>query len=568
MESARPAADLNDYIGMAKRHWLTVLGALLVGVTGAAALAAGTPKEFASTTSVLVQPVASLDANVVGGRTRAEINLDTEAQLVRSNDVSTEAATLLRGSVSPQRLATAVSVDVPPNTAVLRIRFHARTAVAAQAGSHAFAEAYLHHRQQSAQREIDGQMASLDSKIKALNSQLGTTNRKISEAERGSAEMTDLRSRKATLTAQITNMSNRLNQFSVMTAEGGRIITDAALPGRPTKPDVPLYLGSGAVLGLLLGLFIAICRQRFDGRVRQGSDLPRRAGVPLLAALDDRLNLSATELCAPHTPGGRVFNRLRNEVLATLTPDDQVIVISSAHPGAGSTLVAANLADALARSGSEVVLVSAHAPDLGTPTTPLTDLFRVAGGPGFTDVLAGRATLTSALQPTQRNSRLSVITTGGTATAAGLLQGEDVRTVLTALCDQTEYVVIDAPSTASSADAQSLAGLADAAIITAERDTSRIAEVADAAQQFARVGTPLLGGVLLPTVKLAARPVRPTQRPAPAHHAAAHHVAADDPTLVVDLWDEDPTPTGGLPTHAAPPLPAGTPGDDAPRTTR
>ncbi|MFC7481340.1 hypothetical protein ACFQX7_16700 [Luedemannella flava] len=299
-------------------------------------------------------------------------------------------------------------------------------------------------------------------------------------------------------------MSNRLNQFSVMTADGGRIITDAALPGRPTKPDVPLHLGGGAVLGLLLGLLLAIGRQRLDGRVRQGSDLTRRAGVPLLAELGDRLHLSATELCAPHTPGGRVFNRLRNEVLATLTPDDQVIAVSNAHPGAGSTLVAANLADALARAGSEVVLVSAHAPDLGTPTTPLTDLFQVASGPGFTDVLAGRATLTSALQPTHRNSRLTVITTGGTATAAGLLQGEDVRTVLTALCEQTEYVIIDAPSTASSADAQSLAGLADAAIITAERNQCRVAQVADAAQQFARVGTPLLGAVLLPAVRLAA----------------------------------------------------------------
>ncbi|MFC7481339.1 hypothetical protein ACFQX7_16695 [Luedemannella flava] len=160
MESARPAADLNDYIGMARRHWLTVMGSLLVGVTGAAALAASTPKEFAATTSVLVQPVASLDANVVGGRTRAEINLDTEAQLVRSSGVANEAAALLRGSVSPQRLAGAVSVDVPPNTAVLRIKFRAKTAVAAQAGSHAFAEAYLHNRQQSAQQEIDDQMAS------------------------------------------------------------------------------------------------------------------------------------------------------------------------------------------------------------------------------------------------------------------------------------------------------------------------------------------------------------------------------------------------------------------------
>ena len=582
MESARPAADLNDYLGMARRHWLTVLGAVLIGTTGAAALAAATPREFASTTSVLVQPVAGLDANVVGGRTRAEINLDTEAQLVRSTGVATEAAGLLRGSVSPQRLAGAVSIDVPPNTAVLRIRFVSPTAIGAQAGSHAFAEAYLHNRQQSATAEIDGQIAAINSKIKALNTQLVAVGRDVANATKGSAEQSDLRTRKSTLAAQINNLSNRLNQYSVMKPNGGRIITDAALPGRPAKPDVLLYLGSGAILGLLLGLAVAMLRERLDGRVRHAADVSRRAGVPLLAELTERLRLSATELCAPHAPGGRVFSRLRNEVLAALTPDDQVIVVSSAHPGAGSTLVAANLADALARSGSEVVLVSAHAPDLGTPTTPLSGLFDTATGPGFTDVLAGRATLPSALQPTLRNPRLSVITTGGTATAAGLLQGEDVRTVLTALCEQTEYVIIDAPSTSASADAQSLAGLADAAIIIVERDACAVGEVIDAAEQLAKVGTPLLGAVLMPPVKLDAAALRSVAPPAAGGRTAARNVppsrhatgatvitgaptAADveGPTAVVDLWDVE-TPTGLTPQlDEAQYSAAGGHGDDA-----
>ena len=43
------------------------------------------PKVYESATSVLVQPTgAGQDTNVSGGRTKGEINLDTEAQLVRS----------------------------------------------------------------------------------------------------------------------------------------------------------------------------------------------------------------------------------------------------------------------------------------------------------------------------------------------------------------------------------------------------------------------------------------------------------------------------------------------------
>ena len=61
--------------------------------------------------------------------------------------------------------------------------------------------------------------------------------------------------------------------------------------------------------------------------------------------------------------------------------------------------------------------------------------------------------------------------------------------------------MIEAPSTATSADAQSLASLADAAILAVELRRTRRPEVADAAEQLRRVGTPLLGAVVLPRLR-------------------------------------------------------------------
>jgi hypothetical protein len=63
---------------------------------------------------------------------------------------------------------------------------------------------------------------------------------------------------------------------------------------------------------------------------------------------------------------------------------------------------------------------------------------------------------------------------------------------------QAGYVVIEAPSTTSSADAQSLASLADAAILAVELRRARRPALLDAAEQLRRVGTPLLGAVVLP----------------------------------------------------------------------
>jgi hypothetical protein len=158
-------------------------------------------------------------------------------------------------------------------------------------------------------------------------------------------------------------------------------------------------------------------------------------------------------------------------------------------------VVAASLAGAFARADTEVVLVGANAPEPGTP--PLSQLFDVADIPGLSDVLSGRVALPAALQRAARLPRLRVITPGGTASAAGLLQSEGARSAVQALRRQARYIVVEAPSTAAGADAQSLARVADAAILVVEAGRSRPAQVADAAEQLRLVGTRLLGAVLL-----------------------------------------------------------------------
>jgi hypothetical protein len=78
------------------------------------------------------------------------------------------------------------------------------------------------------------------------------------------------------------------------------------------------------------------------------------------------------------------------------------------------------------------------------------------------------------------------------------MQSQRLKDTLEALRRPGGYVVIEAPSTSSSADAQSLASLADAAILAVELRRSRRPALLDAVEQLQRVGTPLLGAVVLP----------------------------------------------------------------------
>src|SRR5260221_6197713 len=97
MDRTRPVSyDMSDYVGMIRRHWWVVVLSTLLGIGAAAAYADTQPKVYESTTSVLVLPIDSQDANAAGGRTAASINLDTEAQLVVSTDIATAAGKLLK----------------------------------------------------------------------------------------------------------------------------------------------------------------------------------------------------------------------------------------------------------------------------------------------------------------------------------------------------------------------------------------------------------------------------------------------------------------------------------------
>ena len=123
-QSGGSTLQLGDYLRLAKRRWWAIALGLLVGLSAGYAFTATRSQEYTATASVLVQPVAT-DTEVVNGRTTGAVNLDTEAQLVRSSKTAQAARDLLRTESDLTTLIERVSVTVPPNTAVLAITYTA-----------------------------------------------------------------------------------------------------------------------------------------------------------------------------------------------------------------------------------------------------------------------------------------------------------------------------------------------------------------------------------------------------------------------------------------------------------
>ena len=510
MDATRPVStDLSQYLGMLRRHWWILVLVIGLGAGGAVAYTSTQPKVYRSATSVLVSP-AGTDTNASGGRTKGDINLDTEAQLVKSTAVANGAKQLLRSPLAADELARGVTVEVPANTTVLVVAYTGDSPQGAQSASHAFAEAYLRNRETSARARLNRDAAALQAKIKQLNTSLTGINSQIARTDGDSPTRPNLESQRRTAQNQLDSNYTKLNELTTATITAGEIISDARLPEEPSSPNPALNLATGVMAGLLLGLALALLRERLDRRIRTVADVRQRGKVQVLAAFDERTSPRFDDVLQPYGPGGRIFNRLRNEVLASLGGGDQIIVVTGASRGTASTLVAANLATALARTGSDVVLIGAHLPDSMIDANPLARMLGLRATPGLSDLLAGRVGLGEAVQQAPRVPSLRVITTGGAATAAGLMQSQRLRDTLDTLRRQCDFIVIEAPSTSTGADAQSLASLADAAILAVELRRARRPFLLDAGEQLRRVGTPLLGAVVLPRLTAG----RPAEEPA------------------------------------------------------
>lgn len=539
MDTSRsPQSDLSDLLGRVRRQWWLVALPCVAGVVGAAAYTQTRPEVYSSSASVLVSPVDGVDSPP--GSQPAALNLDTESQLVRSTAVAALAGRAMRVGTPPERLAERVRVDVPAGSQVLVITYSAGTAQEAQAGARGFAEAYLQARRDAAAALRTGQIAAINAKVALLMAEVDELGARISASGTPSATRASLDSQRTGAMVQVNMLATQANLLTAAPINPGRVIIEANLPARPNSPALALNLAAAAAYALVLGVFAAILRDHLARRIRHGTDLGRRTGVPVLAAFPGELRPPDDDVVASSGAAADILNRLRNEVRASLRagpgtgPVDVatgpgVIVVTGASPGPGAALVATNLAAAFARTGSDTILLSADAPRLFSADAPrrldaagpdrlsapspgargLAGPDGLGDGPlaarllgvrlsyGLADVVTGRMELGQVTRNAPTNPRLRLVTTGGGAGAVGLPHSQALREVLDLLRQEAEYIVIAAPSTSSGAEAQSLASHADAALVVVELGETRYTEVTDAAAQLGRIGTPVLGAVLL-----------------------------------------------------------------------
>jgi polysaccharide biosynthesis transport protein len=301
--------------------------------------------------------------------------------------------------------------------------------------------------------------------------------------------------------------------------EGDVDVVDLAdLPYAPVLTASAVKLALGLVLGLLLGLMLAYLLEALNTSIRRPEDLEAVLHLPGLAVIpritsgssDGRSRLrgllgggkpradAGSPMSGTQTfsIGIEAFRNLRTSLIWSDGGEAlKTLVVTSATPGEGKTLTAANLAVTLAYDGLRVLLVDC---DIRRPR--VHGMFRVPRAPGLMEMLT--TTTAPGAQPPQAIRQtpiagLFVLTCGALpSNAANLLSGTRMRVLLQELREQFDMIVLDTPPVLATADAGIVASLTDGVLLVVRAGATDRNAAQRACQQLSNVGARVIGTVL------------------------------------------------------------------------
>jgi capsular exopolysaccharide synthesis family protein len=396
-----------DYVRVLGRRWRWVVAPIVVGVAGAVVLIGASTPMYASSARLFVSTSAEssdlTEANQ--GNSLAVERVQSYADLIDTHSLAQRVSTKLGGQLSPDTLEKRVSASAIPNTVNLTITARSTSPSGAQQVAQAYAV------------ELSREVSRIEAPANGQPSPI--------------------------------RMS---------------VVDDAQVQTVPVSPNKVKDVLLGLFLGLVIGVFLAVVRDRLDTSISSAKDLEEVTEIPLLATIhadSSAVQKRSSVALRESTPWAEAFRVLRTNLqFVNVDHRDRLFVVSSSVPDEGKTTVVVNLAITLALAGQRVVLVEC---DLRRPR--VAERLELDDGVGTTTVLIGQVSLDQALQK-HTDTGLTVLTAGRRPpNPSELLQSHAMGELIRELRERFDIVLIDAPPLLPVTDAALLAAQSDGLIM-------------------------------------------------------------------------------------------------------
>ncbi|HEU5070052.1 MAG TPA: polysaccharide biosynthesis tyrosine autokinase [Verrucomicrobiae bacterium] len=233
------------------------------------------------------------------------------------------------------------------------------------------------------------------------------------------------------------------------------IMNRAVVQARPDRPNKPLNIALGVVVGLVVGIGLAFFIEYLDTSVKTIDDVERALQAPVLGVIPQNVGLLIKE--GAESPHAEAYRVLRTNILFSRKDEKRnCMCVVSAGAGEGKSTTVFNLATIFAQSGHRVIIVDS---DLRRPT--LHKMVGVSNSIGLTNYLLKQNTLEQVIQTTSIPSFDFMASGKLPSSSLGILSSSQMKELIHELKQRYDFVFFDSPP---------IMGVSDASILASEVD--------------------------------------------------------------------------------------------------
>lgn len=369
--------DLRFYLDILWRRVpiIIIVAALTVAVAAAYGLYMVTPTYTAVTTVRLIQ-----DTGLTEQRSRddsqVERLMNTQSQILTSWPLLEKASRELGSSLNASQLRDRISVQIVPRTELMRIVVQDTRPAFAQQLANKLAELLIEYTQELYKGNTKSALQILEDRLTTLEQELTDHREQLMALATFGASDAETDSLKSLIAFKESSYARLLDQYELVRlnqsvqANSITVIEQARQPHWPSNTFGFRQIGLSIGLGLFGGVGLALILENLDTRIHSAQQLEYITQLPILGKVP-RGFLKTKSADSPQgvirsTPIGEAY-RLLGLGLLTLCEEKQIntLLVTSAMPKEGKSMIASNLARTLSERGRMIFLVEA---DLRQPS--------------------------------------------------------------------------------------------------------------------------------------------------------------------------------------------------------
>jgi exopolysaccharide transport family protein len=369
------------------------------------------------------------------------------------------------------------------------------------------AEMDLKSAQENLKRQVDFVVASITKEYEvaraneqALERALGQAKSDVQGLNRKEYELGVL-DREVAANRQLYDMFlNRFKQTDVSSDMQGtiaRVVDPSIVASSPAKPQKTRIVAIALVIGLFLGVLMALLLDRLDNTFKTSADVEARVGLPVLGVgplIKDTKKIPPQRIFIDDNQSvfAESIRTIRTAVmLSALDEPKKILMVTSSIPQEGKTTISINLALALSHV-KRVLLIDAdmRRPSLGKSLGFAPD------APGLSHFVAGSAPISKCIYPFE-GSNLHVMPSGIIPpNPLELLMSNRFKEVLKTLSETFDYIVIDSAPVHLVSDALILSHLVNEIVFVTKADSTPFQVARTGIRRLQAAGGNVLGVVL------------------------------------------------------------------------